>query len=120
MEVINAIGRRKAAIARIYLSDGKGNITVNKKELKTYFPSDQLQYIVHQPLNLLEVTGKYDIKVNLDGGGFIKADENLQTSVPGVFAAGDVRVTPLRQIISAASDGAVAAYSAGKFLDHLE
>ena len=81
MEVINAIGRRKAAIARIYLSDGKGTITVNKKELKTYFPSDQLQYIVQQPLNLLEVAGKYDIKVNLDGGGFKGQAEALRLAI---------------------------------------
>jgi len=81
MEIINSIGRRKAAIARIYLSEGKGNITINKKELKTYFPSDQLQYIVQQPLNLLEVAGKYDIKVNLDGGGFKGQAEALRLGI---------------------------------------
>lgn len=70
MEVINALGRRKAAIARIYLNDGKGTITINHKDYKEYFPTEQLQYIVEQPLNLLEVAGKYDIRVNLDGGGF--------------------------------------------------
>ena len=69
MEVVNAIGRRKAAIARIFLSEGKGQITINKKDMKVYFPLDQLQYIVLQPLNLLEVADRYDIRVNLDGGG---------------------------------------------------
>ena len=69
MEIVNTIGRRKSAVARIYLSDGKGNITVNKREMKEYFPTTTLQYIVMQPLNLLEVAEKYDIKVNLDGGG---------------------------------------------------
>ena len=69
MDVINAIGRRKAAVARIYLNEGKGKITINKRELKDYFPSEILQYIVLQPLDLLEASGKYDIKVNLDGGG---------------------------------------------------
>jgi small subunit ribosomal protein S9 len=69
MEVVNTIGRRKTAVARIYVSEGKGNITVNKKELKEYFPAETLQYIVLQPLNLLSVAEKYDIKVNLDGGG---------------------------------------------------
>ena len=69
MEVVNTIGRRKTAVARIYVSEGKGNITVNKKELKEYFPAETLQYIVLQPLNLLSVVEKYDIKVNLDGGG---------------------------------------------------
>jgi len=71
-------------------------------------------------VGLIPNTGMFKDFLDLDGGGFIKVDENLQTSAPGVFAAGDVRVTPLRQIISAASDGAVAAYSAGKFLEHLE
>jgi len=69
MELVNTIGRRKAAIARIYLNEGKGNITVNKREMKEYFPTTTLQYIVMQPLNLLNVAEKYDIKVNLDGGG---------------------------------------------------
>ena len=69
MELVNSLGRRKTAVARIYLSEGKGNITVNKREFKEYFPSLSLQYIVLQPLNLIGVPEKYDIKVNLDGGG---------------------------------------------------
>lgn len=69
MEVINAIGRRKAAIARIYVNDGKGQITINKKDLKEYFALDQLQYIVMQPLTVLDLVGKYDIRANLTGGG---------------------------------------------------
>lgn len=81
MEVINAIGRRKAAVARIYLNDGKGKITINHKDLGTYFPSQQLQYIVKQPLDLLEVADKYDIKVNLDGGGFKGQAEAAQLAI---------------------------------------
>jgi small subunit ribosomal protein S9 len=69
MEVINAIGRRKAAVARVYLNDGKGQITINHREFKQYFPDEILQYVVLQPLNLLNVADKYDIKVTLDGGG---------------------------------------------------
>jgi small subunit ribosomal protein S9 len=69
MEVVNTLGRRKTAVARIYISEGKGNITVNKRDFKDYFPSTILQYIVLQPLKILEVQDKYDIKVNLDGGG---------------------------------------------------
>jgi small subunit ribosomal protein S9 len=69
MELVNTLGRRKTAVARIYLSEGKGNITVNKREFKEYFPSLTLQYIVLQPLNLIGVPENYDIKVNLDGGG---------------------------------------------------
>jgi small subunit ribosomal protein S9 len=69
MESINAIGRRKAAVARVYLSDGKGKITVNDRDYKEYFGAGTLQYVVTQPLNLLNVADKYDIKANLDGGG---------------------------------------------------
>ena len=58
MEVINAIGRRKAAVARVYVSEGKGNITINKRPLEEYFTLPTLQYIVKQPLELLGVTGK--------------------------------------------------------------
>jgi small subunit ribosomal protein S9 len=81
MEVINSIGRRKAAIARVYLSDGKGQITVNNKDFKDYFPDKQLHYIVEQPLNLLEVRGNYDIKVNLDGGGMSGQAEALRLAI---------------------------------------
>ena len=69
MEIVNTIGRRKTAVARIYLSEGKGNITVNKRDFKEYFPTLALQYIVLQSLNKLDVAEKYDIKVNLEGGG---------------------------------------------------
>ena len=69
MEVINALGRRKSAVARIYVKEGKGKIVINDRELANYFPLEQLQYIVLQPLNLAEVTDKYDITVNLQGGG---------------------------------------------------
>ncbi|HRW63458.1 MAG TPA: 30S ribosomal protein S9 [Bacteroidales bacterium] len=69
MEVINALGRRKAAVARVYLSDGKGKITVNDRELENFFPTKPLQYIVKQPLELVDVTAKYDVKINIFGGG---------------------------------------------------
>ena len=69
MESINAIGRRKAAVARVYLNDGRGNITINGKDYKDYFGQDTLQYVVTQPLLLLNAADKYDISVNLEGGG---------------------------------------------------
>ena len=81
MEIVNTIGRRKSAVARIYLSEGKGNITVNKREFKEYFPSSILQYIVMQPLELLGVHEKYDIKVNLDGGGQKGQAEALRLAI---------------------------------------
>jgi small subunit ribosomal protein S9 len=70
MEVVNAIGRRKAAIARVFVSEGTGKIVINKRELDNYFPSTILQYVVKQPLNKLDADGKYDIKINLNGGGY--------------------------------------------------
>ncbi len=70
MEAVNAVGRRKAAVARVFISEGNGNITINKRDLKVYFPSPLLQYVVLQPLNKLGVMEKYDIQINLVGGGF--------------------------------------------------
>ena len=61
--MINALGRRKAAVARIYVTEGTGKITINKRDLTEYFPSTILQFVVKQPLNLLDVAEKYDIKV---------------------------------------------------------
>ena len=81
MEVINAIGRRKSSVARVYLSEGTGKITINKKDLTEYFPSAILQYVVKQPLNLLECAEKYDIKVNLDGGGFTGQSQALRLAI---------------------------------------
>jgi len=69
MEVVNAIGRRKAAVARVFLTEGTGKIVINKREIENYFPSSILQFIVKQPLSKLEVLGKYDIRINLQGGG---------------------------------------------------
>ncbi len=69
MEVINTLGRRKAAVARVYLSEGKGKISINNRELEDFFPTKPLQYVVMQPLELVEVAGKFDIKINIFGGG---------------------------------------------------
>ncbi|MBO6216827.1 MAG: 30S ribosomal protein S9 [Prevotella sp.] len=81
MEQINAIGRRKSAVARVYLTEGTGKIVINKVELEKYFPSAILQYVVKQPLQLLELEGKYDIKVNLDGGGFTGQSQALRLAI---------------------------------------
>ena len=81
MEVVNALGRRTAAIARVFVSEGKGQITINKRDLAVYFPSPILQYVVKQPLNKLGVAEKYDIKVNLDGGGFKGQAEALRLAI---------------------------------------
>lgn len=81
MERINAVGRRKAAVARIYVNEGKGEITINKRTLEKYFPSPILQFIVKQPLSTLEVVEKYDIKVNLQGGGYKGQAEALRLAI---------------------------------------
>jgi len=70
MEAVNALGRRKAAVARVFVTEGTGKIVINKRELENYFPSSILQFIVKQPLNVLNVSDKYDIRINLDGGGY--------------------------------------------------
>jgi small subunit ribosomal protein S9 len=70
MEVVNALGRRKAAVARVYVKEGSGKILINKREFETYFPSSLLQYVVKQPLNKLGVAEQYDITISLQGGGY--------------------------------------------------
>jgi len=81
MEAINALGRRKAAVARVYLSDGKGKITVNGRDYKEYFGNEILQYVVTQPLLVLNATDKYDIAVNLEGGGVKGQSEALRLGI---------------------------------------
>ncbi|HZK03974.1 MAG TPA: 30S ribosomal protein S9 [Bacteroidaceae bacterium] len=81
MEVINALGRRKSAVARVFVSEGSGNIIINKRELKEYFPSSLLQYVVTQPLKKLDVEEKYDIRVNLDGGGYNGQAQALRLAI---------------------------------------
>ena len=81
MEKINTVGSRKAAVARVFVTEGEGKITVNKRSLETYFPSSILQFIVKQPLNKLEVAEKYDINVNLVGGGYKGQAEALRLAI---------------------------------------
>ncbi|MBP5770437.1 MAG: 30S ribosomal protein S9 [Bacteroidaceae bacterium] len=81
MAVVNALGRRKSAVARVYVTEGNGKITINKKDLTEYFPSSILQFVVKQPLNLLDVAEKYDIKVNVFGGGFTGQSQALRLAI---------------------------------------
>ena len=81
METINALGRRKAAVARVYVNEGAGKITINGRDLEVYFPASILQFIVKQPLNKLGVAEKYDIKVNLEGGGIKGQAEALRLAI---------------------------------------
>ncbi len=81
MQVFNAVGRRKSAVARVYLKAGSGQIVINGKPLETYFPSPLLQYVVKQPLELLESLDTYDIKVNLNGGGISGQAEAVRLGI---------------------------------------
>ena len=81
MEVVNALGRRKSAVARIYVTEGSGKITINKRDLTEYFPSSILQYVVKQPLPTVDAVEKYDIKVNLTGGGYTGQSQALRLAI---------------------------------------
>ncbi|MGB3182760.1 MAG: 30S ribosomal protein S9 [Cyclobacteriaceae bacterium] len=81
MDVINTIGRRKTSVARLYMSQGGGDITINGRELKDYFPFEILQTIVKQPLNKVEVSGDYDLKLNVTGGGLKGQAEAIRLAV---------------------------------------
>ena len=81
MEVIHKIGRRKAAVARVYVSEGKGNITVNNREFANYFPTGTLQYKVQQPLSLTDNEKAFDVKVNVYGGGITGQAEAVRLAI---------------------------------------
>ena len=81
METVNALGRRKEAVARVYVKEGAGKIVINGRDIETYFPSSILRYIVLQPLNKLGVAEKYDITVTLDGGGYKGQAEALRLAI---------------------------------------
>ena len=81
MDVIHKIGRRKTAVARVYISKGKGNITVNDKDFKSYFTTGTLQYKVNQPLALTENLDNFDIKINVYGGGFTGQAEAVRLAL---------------------------------------
>ena len=81
MDIIHTIGRRKASVARIYMSKGKGKITVNGKDFKEYFPVDTMQYKLEQPLKIVDLAGKFDIKVNVNGGGTTGQAEAIRLAI---------------------------------------
>ena len=81
MELINALGRRKSAVARVYVCPGKGNITINGRDLEEYFKEGTLRYIVRHPLDVTETLASFDIKANLDGGGIKGQAEALRLAI---------------------------------------
>jgi small subunit ribosomal protein S9 len=95
MDVVNTLGRRKTAIARIYLSEGDGKIQINKRDYKEFFPTATLHYVVEQPLLLTETKGKYDIKVNLKGGGITGQAEALRLAISRALIKIDPEYRPV-------------------------
>ena len=89
MDTINTVGRRKKSIARIYMSKGKGNIVVNSRDYKEYFPTGVLQNKVNQPFNLLELAGQYDLKVNVGGGGITGQAEAIRLAISKALVSVD-------------------------------
>ncbi len=89
MEVISSIGRRKTSVARIYMSAGKGDITVNGRTVEDYFPSEILQTIVKQPLNAVESVASFDLKVNVEGGGPSGQAEAIRLAVSRALVEAD-------------------------------
>jgi len=94
MEVINTIGRRKTSVARLYIKGGSGNITVNKKPLERYFPSEILQTIVKQPLTMIEEEGSYDLNINVDGGGVKGQAEAIRLALSRALVEIDAEYRP--------------------------
>jgi len=94
MDVVNTLGRRKKSVARIYLSKGKGNVTVNGKDFKEYFPTVALQYRINQPFTLTENEGKYDVKANVSGGGITGQAEAIRLAMSRAFVEIDADYKP--------------------------
>lgn len=89
MEVFNALGRRKSAVARVYMNAGAGNIVINGKNLDEYFKEDTLKYIVNQPLVLTNTVGQFDLKVNVDGGGIKGQAEAIRLGIARALCKAD-------------------------------
>ena len=95
MEVINKIGRRKTSVARLYMKDGEGTISINGRTLESYFPSEIHKIIINQPIKLVNADGKYDIKVNVRGGGFKGQAEAIRLAVSRALCEVDEEFRPI-------------------------
>jgi small subunit ribosomal protein S9 len=94
MELINAIGRRKKSVARVYLTAGTGNITVNGKDVKTYFPTVLLQHAVNKPLEVTNTIGQFDISCNVDGGGVTGQADALKLAIARALVKHNAELKP--------------------------
>jgi small subunit ribosomal protein S9 len=94
MEILNTSGRRKTSVARVYMTSGQGNITINDRDIKVYFPNEVLQTIVNQPFATLEAIGKYDVKVNVKGGGTSGQAEAIRLAITKALIEENAEVRP--------------------------
>jgi small subunit ribosomal protein S9 len=94
MEQLNAIGRRKTSVARIYLTSGKGKIKINKRSLENYFPSEVLRMVVQQPLHQAEVAEQYSIQANVHGGGLTGQAEAIRLAIARVLCQVNIEYRP--------------------------
>ena len=94
MEILNTSGRRKTSVARVYMMPGQGNITINDRDIKVYFPNEVLQTIVNQPFATLEALGKYDVKVNVKGGGISGQAEAIRLAITKALIEENAEVRP--------------------------
>jgi small subunit ribosomal protein S9 len=95
MDLINTIGRRKTAVARVYLNEGKGQIIINKQDYKEYFPEERLQFMIEQPIKIASAEGRFDIKVNIYGGGVKGQAEALRLGIARAIIKVDPEKKPL-------------------------
>lgn len=95
MEVVNTVGRRKAAVARVYVKAGQGNITINHKPLETYFPLEIFQFVVKQPLSVTNTGESYDITINLTGGGIKGQAEAARLGIARALCEIDAEMRPV-------------------------
>jgi len=94
MQVINTVGRRKTAVARIYMKPGTGGVTINGREMANYFPTEVLQIILNQPFGVVNATGKYDLKVNVRGGGIAGQAEAIRMAIARALCKADTENRP--------------------------
>lgn len=94
MDKIHTIGRRKASVARVYMSKGKGKITVNGKDFKDYFPVDTMQFKLEQPFKIVDLLGKFDVKVNVSGGGTTGQAEAIRLAISRALCELDTQNRP--------------------------
>lgn len=98
MEVNNALGRRKTAVARVYITPGTGNVTINKKDLKTYFPTLSLQIAVNKPFEVTNTSGQFDVTAHIDGGGITGQADALKLAIARALVKNNAETKPALKV----------------------